>query len=145
MPETVLIKNHRPAIIVLPPVVTNEPHKGQGMDWLKIGDPIRLAPAFQPSVTTFPRPVATAVDAVEWERIKKHPAVKEMLAAKWIEVAKDEDAPVAAALAELSPAAAIAQIETEKDAAQIAIWMMAETRGPVKTALNKRLAEIQKK
>jgi len=143
--NTVRIQNNRPTIISLPPAVRREEHEGMAEDWINVGEPVRLSPAFQASPNVPPRPVATDVPAEDWKRASAHPAVKDMLKERWIEVAKSEDVAVSTQLADLSAAAATAQVETETDPSQIAIWMTAEQREPVKKALNKRLAELQKK
>ncbi len=112
--------NDRPELMLVPPLAPPHPEKNPGGK--------------------------TLVNAALWERARTTKPVKQWLALGWVEVERApaiaEDAEPPATLSDFQPPAAIGLVETETSEGTLRMWLAAESRQPVKAAIDKRLKSL---
>jgi hypothetical protein len=104
-------------------------------------------------------PGVNTIEQKEWDRLKVHPVIKQMLAHKeangtlTLEVVKDDEsaatgsapaADISKELKDLSSKEAKEVIDGSIDLEQLKSWVESETRAPVKKAIEARIVEVEK-
>lgn len=139
--EMVAIVSRRPTLLHLPPVVIVE-KDATGQDRPDTGVVTTLMPGGRDN------PKVTEVPEAVWERASKHRTVKEWLRLGWIRVATKEDTSPGVEVVDISamsPASALACIETEEVRATLDGWLKADERVVIKNAITTRLSILAKK
>lgn len=141
MNTDISVLNRRPTILHLPPAVITT-KDGEGNTRQAVLSSIPLTPGSQQ------RPVATVISREDWQRVQKHPAVKQWLTLGWIaekpaDVVAPTEVPPPDDLLAYSGPAAIALVETEQSEGTLRKWLAAEGRKPIKDAIGERLAALK--